>query len=128
MISIEEMAAFCKRKGFVYPTSEIYGGIAGFFAYGPLGVEIKNRIKREWWKYHIQSRQDVVGMDGAIISHPKVWEASGHVSSFEDIMVECKNCHERFRADQLIEEKTKQNAENLSPKEIDLLIKNNKIK
>ncbi|MEK6922226.1 MAG: glycine--tRNA ligase [Nanoarchaeota archaeon] len=128
MISIEEMAAFCKRRGFVYQNSEIYGGIAGFFDYGPLGVELKNNIKKEWWKFHVHSREDVVGIDSTIITHPKVWEASGHVSSFQDIMVECKNCHERFWADQLVEEKTKKRADGLSAKRLGLLIKKYKLK
>ena len=86
MLTIEEMAAFCKRKGFVYPNSEIYGGLSGFFDYGPLGVELKNNIKQSWWHFHVHSRKDIVGMDGSIITHPFVWKASGHVESFEEIM------------------------------------------
>src|SRR3989344_1796407 len=128
MISIDEMATFCKRRGFVYPNSELYGGIAGFFDYGPLGVELKNNIKREWWKYHVHSRDDVVGIDSSIITHPGVWEASGHLGSFQDIVVECKNCHERYRADQLIEERTKKRADVLSVKKIIELMKEYKIK
>ncbi len=128
MISIEEMATFCKRRGFIYPNSEIYGGIAGFFDYGPIGIELKNNIKREWWKYHVRSREDIVGMDGTIITHPKVWEASGHLSSFQDIMIECKNCHERFRADQFIEDNLKIRADFLSAKKIDELVKKHKLK
>ena len=127
MISIEEMASFCKRRGFVYPTSEIYGSLAGFFDYGPLGVELKNNIKREWWKFHVHSRDDVVGIDGSILAHPKTWKASGHVDSFADVMVECKNCHERFRGDQLLEDQLKIHADGFSPKKIDSLIKKNKI-
>lgn len=128
MISIEEMATFCKRRGFIYPNSEIYGGLAGFFDYGPLGVELKNNIKKQWWKTFVNSRTDIVGIDGTIITHPKIWEASGHINSFQDIMIQCKNCHERYRADQLIEAKTKQRADTLSPKKIDSLIKKYKIK
>ena len=98
-LSIEEMATFCKKKGFVYPNSEIYGGFAGFWDYGHLGVELKNNIKAEWWKYHVQSREDIVGIDGSIITHPKVWEASGHVSSFTDVYVKCKNCKKPNKLD-----------------------------
>jgi glycyl-tRNA synthetase len=86
-LTIEDMAVFCKRKGFVYPTSEIYGGISGFWDFGHLGVELKNNIKKAWWKFHVQNREDIIGIDGSIITHPKVWEASGHVASFEDIML-----------------------------------------
>ncbi|MEK6934798.1 MAG: glycine--tRNA ligase [Nanoarchaeota archaeon] len=128
MISIEDMASFCKRRGFIYPNSEIYGGIAGFFDYGPLGVELKNNIKKEWWRYHVQSRADIVGIDGAVISSPKVWKASGHVDSFADIMVECGNCHERYRGDQLIEDNLKIRADGFSDKKINSLIKEHKLK
>ncbi|MFH1592418.1 MAG: glycine--tRNA ligase [Candidatus Woesearchaeota archaeon] len=128
MISIEEMAAFCKRRGFVYATSEIYGGIAGFFDYGPLGVELKNNIKKEWWKFHVLSREDLVGIDSAIVTHPKVWDASGHLNSFQDIMIECGNCHERYRADVLVEEKTKKRADGFSAQKLGQLIKKHKIK
>ncbi len=91
-ISIDEMAKFCKRKGFVYPSSEIYGGISGFWDFGHLGTELKNNIKREWWKFHVYNRKDVVGIDGSIITNPKVWEASGHVSNFLDVAVVCRKC------------------------------------
>ncbi|MFH1972706.1 MAG: glycine--tRNA ligase [archaeon] len=104
MISIEEMAIFCKKKGFVYPSAEMYGGLAGFFDYGPLGVELKNNMKSSWWKFHVQNRDDVVGIDGSIITNPRVWKASGHVENFIDVMVECKKCNTRYRADHLIEE------------------------
>src|SRR3989338_9119803 len=83
-ISIEEMAVFCKRKGFVFQSGEIYGGLAGFWDFGPNGVELKNNLKREWWKFHVQQREDMAGIDGSIITNPKVWEASGHVSSLID--------------------------------------------
>ena len=101
---MQKIISLCKRRGFVFPNSEIYGGIAGFYDYGPLGVELKNNIKREWWREMVQSRESVVGIDGAIITHPKVWEASGHVEGFTDPLAECKKCHKRFRADHLIEE------------------------
>ena len=92
MISIEQMAIFCKKKGFVYPTAEMYGGLSGFFDYGPLGVELKNNLKQSWWKAHVQDRDDIVGIDGSVITNPKVWQASGHVENFIDVMVECEKC------------------------------------
>ena len=100
MVSLEPIVSLAKRRGFIYPGSEIYGGIAGFWDYGPLGVELKNNIKREWWRHMVQLRDDVVGLDAAIIMNRKVWEASGHTESFTDPLVECKLCHKRFRADQ----------------------------
>ncbi len=96
---MDKIVALAKRRGFIYPSSEIYGGIAGFWDYGPLGVELKRIIKNEWWKEVVQLRDDVVGLDASIIMNPKVWEASGHTSSFTDPLVECKVCHKRFRAD-----------------------------
>ncbi len=98
---MEKIIALCKRRGFIYSSSEIYGGIGGFWDYGPLGVELKNNIKKEWWKTMVYQRDDVVGVDAAIIMNPKVWEASGHVAAFTDPLVECKNCHHRFRADKI---------------------------
>ncbi len=98
-ISIDELAAFCKRKGFVYPSGEIYGGLGGFWDFGHLGVELKNNIKQQWWKYHVQQRDDIVGIDGSIITNPKVWESSGHVSSFVDIAVVCKKCGYKTKID-----------------------------
>lgn len=100
MILMEEIVSLCKRRGFVYPSSEIYGGIAGFWDYGPLGVELKNNIKREWWKSMVYEQEDVVGLDAAIIMSPEVWKASGHLEGFTDPLVECKICHVRVRADQ----------------------------
>ena len=91
-ISIDELASFCKRKGFVYPSGEIYGGLAGFWDYGPLGVELYNNLKSAWWKYFVQQRDDMTGINGAIITHPKVWEASGHTTNFVDVAVLCKKC------------------------------------
>ncbi len=101
MSLLEKVSNLAKRRGFVYPSSEIYGGIAGMWDYGPLGVELKNNIKREFWKAMVQSRDDVVGLDAAIIMNPKVWEASGHVEGFTDPLVDCKKCKRRFRADLL---------------------------
>src|SRR6476660_3050900 len=96
---MEKIISLCKRRGFVFPGSEIYGGLANSWDYGPLGVELKNNIRQLWWKRFVQSRDDMVGIDAALIMNTKVWEASGHLSEFNDPMVECKNCHERFRAD-----------------------------
>ena len=96
---MEKITALCKRRGFIFPGSEIYGGLAGTWDYGPLGVELKNNIKKEFWRALVYDREDVVGLDAAIMMHPKVWEASGHTSAFTDPLVECKTCHERFRAD-----------------------------
>jgi glycyl-tRNA synthetase len=95
------LVALCKRRGFIYPASEIYGGINGFFDYGPLGAELKRNIKEAWWQDMVQRRDDIVGIDSAIIQHPKVWESSGHVSGFSDPMVDCKVSKMRYRADQL---------------------------
>lgn len=106
-ISIEELAAFCKRKGFVYPSAEIYGGLAGFWDFGHLGVELKNNIKKEWWKFHVLQREDIVGIDGSIITNPKVWEASGHVDSFVDVAVVDKKTKEKFKVDKFEAEKYK---------------------
>ena len=122
-LTIEEMAVFCKRKGFVYSNSEIYGGMSGFFNYGPLGVELKNNIKGQWWKSHVTSRQDIAGIDGSIISSPRVWEASGHVANFSDLMLTTKKSKTKIRADQFIEEQLKIPADGLKADEINKLIK-----
>jgi glycyl-tRNA synthetase len=93
-----------KRRGFVYPSSEIYGGTRSAWDYGPLGVELKENIRRQWWKAMVTSRDDIVGLDSAVILATEVWEASGHLATFTDPLTECKNCHNRFRADQLEED------------------------
>lgn len=98
---LEKIVSLCKRRGFIFPGSEIYGGLANSWDYGPLGVELKNNIQQLWWKHFVQSRDDMVGLDAALIMNPKVWEASGHVSGFTDPLVECKKCHQRFRMDQI---------------------------
>ena len=127
-ITIDEMAVFCKRKGFVYPNSEIYGGIAGFYDFGHLGVELKNNIKKEWWKKFVQERNDVVGIDGSIITHPMVWKASGHVDGFTDVLVDCKKCGSRFRADHIIEDKLKTETYGKPLEEISKILKEQKLK
>src|SRR5260221_7139815 len=100
-VPIEKIVALCKRRGFVYPNSEIYGGVAGIYDFGPLGVELRNNIRRYWWWTMVQMHDNVVGIEGAIITHPRVWEASGHVENFVDRLGECKTCKRRFRVDQL---------------------------
>ena len=99
--SIETISGLCKRRGFIFQTSEIYGGYNGFFDYGPLGVELKRNIKDAWWRDMVQHREDVIGLDSAIITHPRVWEASGHIDGFSDPLVDCKVSKMRYRADQL---------------------------
>ncbi|MBI5620120.1 glycine--tRNA ligase, partial [Candidatus Gottesmanbacteria bacterium] len=99
-MNTDNIVALTKRRGFIFPSSEIYGGMGGFWDYGPLGVELANNIKAAWWKSMVHDRDDVVGLDASIIMNPKVWEASGHVRSFTDPLVECKVCHQRLRADQ----------------------------
>ncbi len=127
-LTIDEMATFCKRKGFVYPNSEIYGGFSGFFDYGPLGVELKNSIKQQWWKAHVQQRSDVVGIDGSIITHPKVWEASGHVANFTDVMAKCEKCGSSTRADHMVEDKTKVPTAGMNAGQLQELIAKHRIK
>src|SRR5256885_8499396 len=100
-VSMDAIVALAKRRGFIYASSEIYGGLNGFFDYGPLGVELKRNIRDCWWRDMVQRRDDVVGIETSIIMHPKVWEASGHVAGFTDPLVDCKVSKQRFRADQL---------------------------
>ena len=106
--NLEIISSLCKRRGFIFPSSEIYGGINGFWDYGPLGSELKRNIRDAWWHFMVQWRNDVVGLDATIIMHPRVWEASGHAAGFADPMVDCKDCKKRYRADQLCEEQGKQ--------------------
>ncbi len=100
---LETLVSLCKRRGIVYPSSEIYGGLRASWDYGPLGVEIKNNIKRQWWRSMVTERDDVVGLDSCVILAPEVWQASGHITEFVDPLTECQSCHKRFRADHLIE-------------------------
>jgi len=102
---MEKIVSLCKRRGFIYPGSEIYGGLAGTWDYGPLGVELKNNIRDLWWKTFVSSRDNMYGIDSALLMNPKVWEASGHVGGFNDPMVECGKCKRRFREDQLEDRK-----------------------
>jgi glycyl-tRNA synthetase len=100
-VDMETLVSLCKRRGFVFQSSEIYGGLQGAWDYGPLGVEMANNIKRAWWRAMVQERDDIVGIDAAILMHPEVWRASGHVDTFTDPMVDCRSCQSRFRADEL---------------------------
>jgi glycyl-tRNA synthetase len=99
--NMEVIVSLAKRRGLVFPSSEIYGGMAGFWDYGPLGVELKNNVKAAWWREMVQLRDDIVGLDAAIVMNPRVWEVSGHVGGFSDPMVDCRNCKFRFRAEDL---------------------------
>ena len=125
MLSIEKIVSLCKQRGFVFQGSEIYGGLANSWDYGPVGVELKNNIKNLWWKDFVQRQKNIVGLDSAVLTNPKVWKASGHLSNFSDPLVDCKNCKHRFRADHLLEislQKKEIALENLSLEQMDNLI------
>jgi glycyl-tRNA synthetase len=103
VVTMDKIVALCKRRGFIFPSSEIYGGLGSTYDYGHYGVLLKTNVKNEWWRAMLQERDDVVALDSAILQHPQVWVASGHVGGFSDPMVDCKTCGQRFRADQLDE-------------------------
>lgn len=125
-LNLEELATFCKKKGFVFQAAEIYGGFAGFFDFGPLGVELKNNLKQLYWREFVHRRDDLVGQDGSIITNPKVWEASGHVATFGDMLLTTKDTKTKLRADHFIEDELNIAGDALGPKEIeDLIVKNN---
>lgn len=105
VVSMEKIISWAKRRGFIFPSSEIYGGFQSIYDFGPLGVELIMNLKKLWWKNVVWEREDVEGIDGQILMHPKVWEASGHVDSFTDPLVDCKSCKKRFRADKILEDK-----------------------
>jgi len=125
VVTMEKIVSLCKRRGFVYPSSEIYGGFAAIYDMGPYGVELSTNIKNEWWKYMVQIRPDIVGLDSAIFMHPRTWEASGHVSGFSDPLTECKKCHTRLRVDHLLEDIGVAADEKMSEKEIDKIFSEN---
>ena len=100
-VDMEKIVSLCRRRGFIFPSSEIYGGLSSCWDYGPLGVELKRNIKEAWWRAVVQERDDIVGLDTSILMHPHTWAASGHLESFADSLVECKNCHLRWRVDEL---------------------------
>jgi glycyl-tRNA synthetase len=100
-VDMEKLVSLCRRRGFIFPSSEIYGGLSSCWDYGPLGVELKRNIKEAWWRAVVQQRDDMVGLDASILMHPQTWQASGHLEGFSDPLVECKGCHLRWRADEL---------------------------
>ena len=122
MVKLEQIVSLAKRRGFVFPGSEIYGGLANSWDYGPLGIEMKNNIKRLWWKKFVQERLDVMGLDSAILMNAEVWKTSGHTKSFADPMIDCKTCKNRFRADDFIEKKTNQKSDSLSVEDMTKII------
>lgn len=130
---MEKIVSLSKRRGFIYPGSEIYGGLANSYDYGPLGAELLRNLRNLWWDFFVKRHSDMVGIDSSIISHHKVWEASGHTASFADAMIDCKNCKARMRADHLIEgyfekKNEKKLVEGLQPDELDQIINENEIK
>ena len=122
--TVDNVVSLAKRRGFVYPCGEIYGGTRSAWDYGPLGVELKENIKRQWWKSMVQMRDDIVGLDSSVILPRKTWEASGHVATFTDPLTECQSCHKRFRADHLQEEdaekQAKKSGDDVDPDSVDL--------
>jgi len=122
---MEKIVSLCKRRGFIFPGSEIYGGLNGFYDFGPLGVELKFNIKQEWWNEIVQKRDDVVGLSAAIIMNPKVWEASGHLAGFSDPLIECPKCHRRFLADEAKDNCPECGADisSLKPRQFNLMLK-----
>ncbi len=127
-MELDEITSYCKRRGIIFPASSIYGGVAGFWDLGPIGAEMFKNIKNMWWKKFVTSRDDVVGIDGSIITHPRVWEASGHIENFTDPIVVCTKCGENLRADHVIEDALDIPADGMSTETLDKKIKNNNIK
>ena len=113
--ALDNVVSLAKRRGFVYPCGEIYGGTKSAWDYGPLGVELKENIKRQWWKFMVTRRDDVVGLDSSVILPTRTWEASGHLSTFSDPLVECQSCHKRFREDHLQEDYAAQEGHSTTP-------------
>lgn len=127
-VTLADITSLAKRRGFLYPGSDIYGGLANTWDYGPLGAQLKKKIKDLWWETFVNGRDDMMGLDSSVISSSKVWEASGHVASFADAMVDCKTCHSRTRADHLIEDALSIKVEGKSLEELSQLVKDNGIK
>lgn len=117
-VTLDDIVSLSKRRGFVYMSSDIYGGFAGVYDYGPYGVELANNLKAAWWKYMVQLRPDIVGLDSGIFMHPSIWKASGHVDGFSDPLAECRNCHHRIRVDHALEALGEQADEKMSDEEI----------
>ena len=126
--TMEKVVALCKNRGFVYPGSEVYGGLANTWDYGPLGVELKNNVKKAWWKKFVQQSPYNVGVDAAILMNPEVWVASGHVGGFSDPLMDCKDCKTRHRADKLIEDVTNSPADGWSNEQMMEFIREHNIK
>ena len=122
-VNLEDITSLCKRRGFIFQGSEIYGGLAGTWDYGPLGVQLKRNIQSAWWNMFVENREDIYGIDSAILMNPKVWQASGHTGAgFADPLVEDLKTHKRYRADHLLEDNGVKNAENLSHEQINEVI------
>jgi glycyl-tRNA synthetase len=128
MKSMEKIVALCKARGFIFPGSEIYGGLSNTWDYGPLGVELKNNVKAAWWKKFVRESPYNVGLDSAILMNNNTWIASGHLKSFSDPLIDCKSCKTRHRADNLIEEQTDTKTEGMSNEEMDKIIASGTIK
>ena len=128
-VTMDKLMALCKTRGFVFPGSDIYGGLANSWDYGPLGVELKENIRREWWKFFVQESENSVGLDAGILMHPTVWEASGHVGGFSDPLMDCKACKTRHRADNLIDavSKGKVNADGWTHEQLQAYIDDKKV-
>ena len=123
-VSMEKIVSLCQRRGFIFPSSEIYGGLSSCWDYGPLGVELKRNVKQAWWQAVVQQRDDMVGLDTSILMHPQVWAASGHLDGFSDPLVECKSCHLRWRADELESDKCPScEGELTEPRQFNLMFK-----
>lgn len=125
---LKNIVALAKRRGFVYPGSDIYGGFANTYSYGPMGAELKKNIKDLWWQMFVRQREDMVGIDGPILLHPKAWHASGHVAGFNDALIDCKACKSRFRADHLIENALNISVEGLGVDALNKIVEDNEIK
>ncbi|MBN1795759.1 MAG: glycine--tRNA ligase [Sedimentisphaerales bacterium] len=119
MAKLDDIVSLCKRRGFIFQSSEIYGGLASCYDYGPLGVELKNNVKKAWWKSTVQMRDDVVGLDCSILMHPMVWKASGHADKFADLIAECKKCNSRSRVDHLQDKDAEHSDEHTTHADID---------
>ncbi len=125
--SLKPIVALAKRRGFVYPGSDIYGGFANTYSFGPYGVQLKKNIKDLWWKCFVEQREDLVGLDGPILLHPKAWVASGHVEGFHDALIDCRACKSRFRCDHLIEDHLHESAEGLSLDQMSSLVRDRRV-
>ena len=118
-VTMDKLVSLCKNRGFIFPGSEIYGGLANSWDYGPLGVELKNNVKKAWWKKFVQENPYNTGVDCAILMNPRVWKASGHLSGFSDPLMDCKNCKSRHRADDLVEKYAEKHKLNISVESMD---------